>query len=43
MFETFVQLFGDNFVHQGTPGTGPRYIDPDVLLNEPTVDPMIPM
>lgn len=38
------QVFGDAFVHSGRPSTGPPpYIDPQELLSEPTVDPMIPM
>jgi hypothetical protein len=37
-------IFGDNFVHGGTPSaSGPPQYDPLELLNEPTVDPMIPM
>lgn len=37
-------VFGDSFVHGGTPAMGPPpYIDPDMLLAEPTADPMIPL
>lgn len=38
-------VFGDNFVHGGRPSTSfsPPQYDPLELLNEPTVDPMIPM
>ncbi|KAL4535173.1 hypothetical protein Ndes2526B_g06078 [Nannochloris sp. 'desiccata'] len=38
-------VFGDNFVHGGTPSSSfsPPQYDPLELLNEPTVDPMIPM
>jgi hypothetical protein len=37
------QVLGDKFVHYGRPVSGaPRYIDPDLLLNEPSVDPYIP-
>jgi hypothetical protein len=35
--------FGDNFVHGGDRASGPpAYVDPNVLLSEPTVDPFIP-
>mmetsp|Transcript_10728 Transcript_10728/g.66154 ORF Transcript_10728/g.66154 Transcript_10728/m.66154 type:complete len:190 (+) Transcript_10728:2279-2848(+) len=37
-------LFGDAFVHTGVPLEGPStYLDPDVLLQEPTVDPYVPL
>ena len=37
-------VFGDNFVHSGRPATSPPvYYDPDALLAEPTVDPMVPL
>ena len=37
-------VFGDTFVHGGTPASGPPpYIDPDMLLAEPTADPMVPL
>ncbi|PSC76466.1 conserved oligomeric Golgi complex subunit 5 [Micractinium conductrix] len=37
-------VFGDAFVHGGSPSSGPPpYIDPDMLLAEPTADPMIPL
>lgn len=36
-------VFGDEFVHGGRPGGPPPYLDPDALLNEPTVDPMVPL
>ncbi|KAG2447647.1 hypothetical protein HYH02_007565 [Chlamydomonas schloesseri] len=36
-------VFGDNFLHGGRPATSPpRYIDPEALLSEPTVDPYVP-
>lgn len=35
---------GDAFVHGGAPSSGPPpYIDPDLLLAEPTADPMVPL
>lgn len=35
-------VFGDAFIHSGTAGAGPPpYIDPDLLLNEPTADPTV--
>lgn len=37
-----LQVFGDNFVHGGRPGTGPKYVDPQELLSSPTVDPYVP-
>jgi len=37
------QVFGDLFVHSGTATSLPIYYDPNELLSEPTVDPMIPM
>lgn len=37
-------VFGDAFVHGGRPSTGPPpYIDPELLLAEPTADPMVPL
>lgn len=37
-------VFGDSFVHGGAPSSGPPpYIDPDMLLAEPTADPMVPL
>ena len=43
-FGAVYSVFGDLFVHQGSPSSGvPQYIDPMDLLSEPTVDPMIPM
>lgn len=43
-FGAVYSLFGDLFVHSGSPSSGvPQYIDPMDLLSEPTVDPMIPM
>lgn len=36
--------FGDAFIHGGAPSSGPPpYIDPDMLLAEPTADPMVPL
>ncbi|PNW72977.1 hypothetical protein CHLRE_14g614000v5 [Chlamydomonas reinhardtii] len=36
-------VFGDNFLHGGRPAVSPpRYIDPEALLSEPTVDPYVP-
>lgn len=36
-------VFGDSFVHGGSPSSGPPpYIDPDLLLSEQTVDAMVP-
>ena len=37
-----LQVLGDKFVHYGRAGTGPRHIDPELLLNEPAIDPYIP-
>jgi hypothetical protein len=43
-FFLIYNVFGDAFVHGGRPGSGPSpYVDPDALLNEPTVDPMVPL
>ncbi|KAI8108081.1 hypothetical protein M9434_006111 [Picochlorum sp. BPE23] len=43
-FGLVYSVFGDLFVHSGSPSAGvPQYIDPMELLSEPTVDPMIPM
>ena len=43
-FGLVYSVFGDLFVHTGSPSSGaPEYIDPMELLREPTVDPMIPM
>lgn len=43
-FGAVYSVFGDLFVHSGSPSSGvPQYIDPMDLLSEPTVDPMIPM
>lgn len=43
-FGAVYMVFGDFFVHSGTPATGPPvYYDPADLLAEPTADPMIPM
>ncbi len=36
-------VFGEAFIHGGSYGEAPQYYDPQELLNEPTVDPMIPM
>ena len=37
-------VFGESFVHGGRPGSGPPpYISPELLLNEPTADPMVPL
>jgi len=37
-----VQVFGSSFVHGGRPGVGPPpYVDPELLLNEPTADPTV--
>ncbi|KAL4458760.1 hypothetical protein ABPG75_013625 [Micractinium tetrahymenae] len=37
-------VFGDAFVHGGSPAAGPPpYYDPDLLLAEPTADPMVPL
>eukprot|EP00238_Polyblepharides_amylifera_P007567 CAMPEP_0196592684 /NCGR_PEP_ID=MMETSP1081-20130531/73487_1 /TAXON_ID=36882 /ORGANISM="Pyramimonas amylifera, Strain CCMP720" /LENGTH=205 /DNA_ID=CAMNT_0041916445 /DNA_START=160 /DNA_END=777 /DNA_ORIENTATION=- len=35
--------FGDDFIHQGSAIGPPPYVDPDFLLNEPTVDRMVPL
>jgi hypothetical protein len=37
------QVFGDSFIHGGRPGSGPVYVDPQVLLSNPTVDPYVPL
>ena len=37
------QVFGDSFLHGGRPADGPRYVDPQDLLSETTVDPYIPL
>lgn len=37
------QVFGESFVHGGRTASGVPTYDPTELLNEPTVDPMIPM
>ena len=43
-FGAVYSVFGDLFVHSGSPSSGiPQYVDPMDLLSEPTVDPMIPM
>ena len=43
-FSGIYAVFGDSFVHGGTPASGPPpYIDPDMLLAEPTADPMVPL
>jgi len=38
-------VFGDNLIHGGRPSSSfsPPQYDPLELLNEPTVDPMVPM
>ena len=37
------QVFGDSFIHAGSPASGPpSYIDPELLLAEPTADRMVP-
>ncbi|KAG2423311.1 hypothetical protein HXX76_015458 [Chlamydomonas incerta] len=43
LFTGIFFVFGDNFLHGGRPATSPpRYIDPEALLSEPTVDPYVP-
>ncbi|KXZ51814.1 hypothetical protein GPECTOR_11g255 [Gonium pectorale] len=43
LFTGIFYVFGDNFLHGGrTPSGPPRYIDPELLLSEPTVDPYVP-
>jgi hypothetical protein len=43
-FGLIYSVFGDAFVHSGSPSvSSPPVYDPQELLNEPTVDPMIPM
>jgi hypothetical protein len=38
-----LQVFGSAFVHGGEPGSGPvPYVDPDLLLAQPTLDPTVP-
>ncbi len=38
-----LQVFGSAFVHGGQPGSGPPpYVDPDLLLAQPTLDPTVP-
>lgn len=42
-FGSIYAFYGNSFVHGGDRIVQPRqYLDPDVLLNEPTVDPMVP-
>lgn len=36
-------VFGEAFVHGGSPTTSIPYYDPDLLLAEPTADPMVPL
>lgn len=36
-------VMGESFVHGGAPTGPPPYYDPDVLLAEPTADPMVPL
>ena len=40
-----VQIWGQNFIHYGSArrNAPPPYVDPWDLLNEPTMDPMIPL
>jgi hypothetical protein len=43
LFGGIYLTFGDSFVHGGDRNSGPpAYVDPEVLLGEPTVDPFIP-
>lgn len=43
LFGGIYLTFGDNFVHGGDRSSGPpAYVDPNLLLSEPTVDPYIP-
>jgi hypothetical protein len=43
-FACVYAVFGSSFVHSGRPSAGPpTYIDPIELLNEPTIDPMVPL
>jgi hypothetical protein len=43
LFGGIYLTFGDSFVHGGDRNAGPpAYVDPEVLLSEPTVDPFIP-
>lgn len=43
-FSAIYFVFGDAFVHGGSPAAGPPpYYDPDLLLAEPTADPMVPL
>ncbi|PNH11453.1 hypothetical protein TSOC_001729, partial [Tetrabaena socialis] len=43
LFSGIYFVFGDAFLHSGIERSGPpRYIDPEQLLSEPTVDPYIP-
>ncbi|KAL4435868.1 hypothetical protein ABPG77_000630 [Micractinium sp. CCAP 211/92] len=43
-FAAIYFVFGDAFVHGGSPtASPPPYYDPDLLLAEPTADPMVPL
>lgn len=43
LFGGIYLTFGDHFVHGGDRSSGPpAYVDPNLLLSEPTVDPYIP-
>ncbi|GAX72871.1 hypothetical protein CEUSTIGMA_g326.t1 [Chlamydomonas eustigma] len=44
LFTCIYAVFGDSFLHGGRIGSGPPpYIDPEVLLSAPTVDPYVPL
>lgn len=44
VFSVIYLVLGDSFVHGGSPVSAPPpYVDPYDLLNEPTVDPMVPL
>jgi hypothetical protein len=36
-------IFGSDFVHTGSSRGPPAYVEPEFLLNEPTVDRMVPL
>ena len=42
-FAAINSVFGDKFIHGGRPSSGPSYLDPDLLLAAPAVDPMVPL
>ncbi|KAK9800722.1 hypothetical protein WJX73_000309 [Symbiochloris irregularis] len=42
LFGGLYSLFGDDFIHGGRTSRSIPYVDPQELLNEPTIDPTIP-